>query len=579
LLEVLLDDKAKRRLSNRSKTNSGLFTAYYNLLKVKLTPDVFKQDKRLLDLFHTFLGEYPPSEELALEFLAQYAIRSRETVVKYTGTIRRFMEWYGEDFNHRPRRPKRLPQWVNPDDIEKLKDCIRNKKTGKKTIRRDLMLIDFDCKTGLRRAELARLLVDDIKLKEKFVIVRKGKGEKDRSIPLDDVIVIQLKEFLEGMTPSARVFGLDARSITDLISTWAKKANVKITPHSFRHFFAEQLLDKGVDINIVSKLLGHESLDTTAIYLGLRPGSEREAIKRLGITEIEDQNQTDETGLPESRDKDEQPPGVNELFEAGKDHRRIIQRISHTLADSLNLPSVLDGDLWRRLPLEFKPGTYYFPIGQVDVDETGELTVYHSEVGTGVGKPHLMKAFFDHLSTSGDPRFAELTGDSGKLKIFQAKRGQYSKLLIILYKSMLDCFAGKGTPVHEAQEYQTGLTKNFFVSAWIEIIQRATGDKFIYDGWYKPGVIAEAGLLKLQCGGFDLGYAENDETLLVYERQHKDLVKQYLKSTYFEEISRRFRELEILVAEIKQELAVFGDKVKPPGICELCSEPRTQDIS
>ena len=92
-------------------------------------------------------------------------------------------------------------------------------------------------------------------------------------------------------------------------------------------------------------------------------------------------------------------------------------------------------------------------------------------------------------------------------------------------------------------------------------------------------MIAEAGLLKIKCGGFDLGYAENDETLLVYERQHKDLVKQYLKSTYFEEITRRFRELEILAAEIKQELAVFGDKVNLPGTCELCSEPRTQDIS
>ena len=125
------------------------------------------------------------------------------------------------------------------------------------------------------------LLVDDTKLKEKFVIVRKGKGEKDRSIPLDDMVAIQLEEFLKGMTPKARIFGLDARSITDLIRPWAKKANVKITPHSFRHYFAEQLVAKGVDIYIVSKLLGHESLETTAKYLGLRPGAEREAVNRL----------------------------------------------------------------------------------------------------------------------------------------------------------------------------------------------------------------------------------------------------------------------------------------------------------
>ena len=434
------------------------------------------------------------------------------------------------------------------------------------------MLVDFDCKTGLRRMELTILVVDDIKLKEKFVIVRKGKGEKDRSIPLDEMITIQLKEFLEGMAPTARVFGLDARSITDLISSWAKKANVKITPHSFRHFFAEQLLEKGVDINIVSKLLGHESLDTTSKYLSLRPGAERQAVNRLAKSDIEDQDKAGEPALLELKNQDEKPPADTERHEAGTSHHETIQRLSHILADSLKIPSALNKDLWQRLPVEFEPGIYNLTIGQVDVNETGELALHNSAVGTGVDKPHLMKAFFDHLSTSGDPRFAELTGDSGKLKTFETKRGQYAKLLVKLYKSMLDCFAGTGTPVHESQEYQTGLTKDFFISAWIEIIQRAIGDKFIYSGWYKPEVIAETGLLKLQCGGFDLGYAENDEALLIYEQQHKDLIKQYLKSTYFEEISRRYRELEILVAEIKQGLTVFGDKVNLPGICELCSE-------
>ncbi len=361
-----MDNKAKRRLFNRSKTNNQLFNAYYDLLKVKLTPDQFNQYNRLLNLFHHFLGEFPPSEELGLEFLAQYAVRSRATVVRYFGIIRGFMEWYGEDFNHRPRKPKQLPQWVNPDDIEKLKDCIRNKKTGRRTIKRDLMLVDFDCKTGLRRTELARLVVDDIKLKEKFVIVRKGKGEKDRSIPLDDMVAIQLEEFLKGMTPNARVFGLDARSVTDLISFWAKKANVKITPHSFRHYFAEQLVAKGVDIYIVSKLLGHESLETTAKYLGLRPGAEREAVNRLVKSEIEDQDKVGEPALTELKGKDEKPPAATERQEAGTSHREIIQGLSHILADSLKVPSVLDKDLWQRLPVEFKPGTYTLTIGQVD---------------------------------------------------------------------------------------------------------------------------------------------------------------------------------------------------------------------
>ena len=72
-----------------------------------------------------------------------------------------------------------------------------------------------------------------------------------------------------GKTPSESVFNLKKRSITALINDWAKKANVPITPHSFRHHYAEQLLEKGVDINRVSKLLCHEDVQTTSVYLGL----------------------------------------------------------------------------------------------------------------------------------------------------------------------------------------------------------------------------------------------------------------------------------------------------------------------
>jgi len=82
---VLLDDKAKRRLSNKHKTNHELFALYYNRLKVKLTPGQAVQYRDLLDKFHQFLGEFPPSVELATQFLAQYAIRAQNTMVRYTG--------------------------------------------------------------------------------------------------------------------------------------------------------------------------------------------------------------------------------------------------------------------------------------------------------------------------------------------------------------------------------------------------------------------------------------------------------------------------------------------------------------
>jgi hypothetical protein len=81
LLEVLLDDKAKRRLSLRSKTNHELFSLYYDHLRVKLTPGQFDQYTLILDKFHESLGEYPPSVELATQFLTQFADRAQATMV------------------------------------------------------------------------------------------------------------------------------------------------------------------------------------------------------------------------------------------------------------------------------------------------------------------------------------------------------------------------------------------------------------------------------------------------------------------------------------------------------------------
>jgi integrase len=169
LLEFLLDDKAKRRLSLMSKTNHELFTMYYDHLRVKLTQDQFKQYQRLLDLLHRFLGEFPPSAELATEFLAQYANRSKATMVRYVGIIKGFMDWYGESLDIRVPKPKLLPQYVEPADIEKLADVIENKSTHKDTIVRDILLLRFATLTGLRRSELANLKVQDINLRQKMV--------------------------------------------------------------------------------------------------------------------------------------------------------------------------------------------------------------------------------------------------------------------------------------------------------------------------------------------------------------------------------------------------------------------------
>jgi len=87
LLEVLLDDKAKRRLSLKRKTNHELFMLYYDHLKGRLTPGQFAQYTLLLDKYRQFPGEFAPSVELATQFLTRYTNHTQATLVRYTGMI------------------------------------------------------------------------------------------------------------------------------------------------------------------------------------------------------------------------------------------------------------------------------------------------------------------------------------------------------------------------------------------------------------------------------------------------------------------------------------------------------------
>ena len=64
---------------------------------------------------------------------------------------------------------------------------------------------------------------------------------------------------------------------------------------------------------------------------------------------------------------------------------------------------MMDKDLWRNLPLEFRPGKYTLPAGQLDVSKDGEIKINLSEIGTSIEKLHPVRVLLSHLSTSEDP--------------------------------------------------------------------------------------------------------------------------------------------------------------------------------
>ncbi len=164
----------------RQMSNDELFLKYHPELRFRIHNEInLKNDVALLDRFRKFLGDSRLSPSLAKEFISGYHQRSSSTQARYTATIKGFMRWYGEPIDDvKIKVPKLLPQYVENEQIEKLFSSIRDKKSHKQSIDRDLLIVELYLKTGMRRSELAGLKVRDVH--RDFIMVIKGKGEKDR---------------------------------------------------------------------------------------------------------------------------------------------------------------------------------------------------------------------------------------------------------------------------------------------------------------------------------------------------------------------------------------------------------------
>jgi len=131
--------------------------------------------------------------------------------------------------------------------------------------------------TGLRAGELAALGIHDLTLGERsgHLQVRRGKGNKARSVPLNADVRAALRAYL-GVRPSCQehrlLLGqrgepLSAHAIYDVVVKYGYLAGLEdVTPHTLRHTFARTLIGAGIPLNDVADLLGHSRLDTTRIY-------------------------------------------------------------------------------------------------------------------------------------------------------------------------------------------------------------------------------------------------------------------------------------------------------------------------
>ncbi len=166
-----------------------------------------------------------------------------------------------------PKASKKLPVVLNRKEMKKLIDNTINIKHR--------LLIELLYSTGLRLSECINLKYSDIDLNEGIGWVRQGKGAKDRIFIVSDRFRNNLLEYLEtesseskGYIFSVKGRKMSPRGIEYAIKISAERAGIEkdVHVHTLRHSFATHLLENGVDIRKIQKLLGHSNLQTTEIY-------------------------------------------------------------------------------------------------------------------------------------------------------------------------------------------------------------------------------------------------------------------------------------------------------------------------
>jgi site-specific recombinase XerD len=177
------------------------------------------------------------------------------------------------------KEPESLPRFLTDEQVRRLRDDLEQRvvQASSSAPRRDALLdraaFYLFWQGGLRLGEVEELRLADLNLAARSVMVRQGKGQKDRAVYLAATAVRAVQAYLavRGQGPTDHVFFYRHKPVCkDLLRCRIRAAGartgVKVTPHALRHTFATQLVNAACPITSIQKLLGHRDLSSTLIY-------------------------------------------------------------------------------------------------------------------------------------------------------------------------------------------------------------------------------------------------------------------------------------------------------------------------
>lgn len=253
--------------AEKGMPNRRIIEAYITELHKKYRQKTVKRKIASLKAFYTYLEEQ--------ELIAESPMRRIRT---------RFKE------------ERILPRIIPRREIEKLLNVMyRQLKSGKgkKTILRDLAVVEMFFATGARVYEVANIKIENMDLSS-GIIRFMGKGGKERVIQIGSrEVTVLLRQYYTENKEVIRRCGyffvnqngnrFSEQSIRRMLKQYTKSAGIErnITPHMFRHSFATYLIEEGVDVSCVQRILGHSSIKTTQIYIHIAAGTQADILRNM----------------------------------------------------------------------------------------------------------------------------------------------------------------------------------------------------------------------------------------------------------------------------------------------------------
>ena len=246
--------------------------------------------------------DIPPSEVSTKDirgYLASQAGLSKRSQARMLSSLGSFFDWQVLEGDRKenpcdpvdpPKKGRYLPAVLSVDEVGSIMDSVDlSDWMGKRD--RAILEILYGC--GLRVSELCALQISHIDFRNAVMLIR-GKGSKERLVPVNEVALTRIKNYVDTDRNDVPIVSADADTvflnsrgrhlsrvmIFYILRDAAARAGIRtpLSPHTLRHSFATHLLEGGANLRSIQQMLGHESIATTQIYLHIENSRLRQEI-------------------------------------------------------------------------------------------------------------------------------------------------------------------------------------------------------------------------------------------------------------------------------------------------------------